>query len=101
MGCQLLFEAGIVLLDFVGENWRLGHEYHLDIRRLLYVRRSQLGKHLLLLIVLAVLAHLLVVVQESLLLAHCQVHGFLAEKAQNCRGSLSRSRPPQNKEVLC
>ena len=67
---------------------------------LLDIRRCELRQLLACKPILFHKTQLRVVIEQSLLLAHSQVHGLLAEKAQDCRRCLSCSRPAQDKQVF-
>ena len=97
---KLLLQTAVVLFDFIGEDGRLRHEHHSDVRGLVHVLRRQFWKRLLLLVVL--LKHPLapVGVQEPVLLSHGQVHGLLTEEAQDGGRGFARAGPPQDEQVL-
>ena len=87
MGSELGLETSVVLLNLVCEDRRGRHKDHLDIGCLLDILCCEPRELLLLISILFHLAHPAVGVEETLLLSHGHVHGFLAEEAEDgCRG---------------
>ena len=100
MGRKLLFETCVVLLYFISKYRWCCHKDHPHGWSFIDIFSSESWKNFASLSVFLIETSLWVVIHQSPLLPHSDVHGLLTEETQySCRG-LSCARTTQNEEVL-